>query len=47
MKNAKPIICVVTATLGAITSAQPPQTGDAVPVAAESFIAPKAIWTLA
>jgi hypothetical protein len=40
MKNAKLIICVVTATLGAITPAQPqtPQAGDAVPVTVENFI---------
>jgi len=40
MKNAKLIICVVTATLGAITpaQAQAPQAGDAVFVTVENFI---------
>jgi hypothetical protein len=40
MKNAKLIICVVTATLGAITPAQTqaPQASDAVPVTVENFI---------
>jgi hypothetical protein len=40
MKNAKLIICVVTATLGAITPAQTQtlQAGDAVPVTVENFI---------
>jgi hypothetical protein len=40
MKNAKLIICVVSATLAAITPAQTqaPQAGDAVPVTVENFI---------
>ena len=40
MKNAKLIICVATATLGAIppAQAQAPQAGDAAPVTVENFI---------
>jgi hypothetical protein len=40
MKNAKLIICVVSATLAAITPAQTqaPQAGDASPVTVENFI---------
>jgi hypothetical protein len=39
MANAKLMICVVTATLGAITPAQTqaPRAGDAVPVAVENL----------
>jgi hypothetical protein len=49
MKNAKLIICVVTATLAAITPAQTqaPQAGDAVLSQSKTSFAPKAIYTLA
>jgi hypothetical protein len=49
MKNAKLIICVVSATLAAITPAktQAPQAGDAVPSQLRTSFAPEAIYNLA